>query len=366
MSHPQGSLVGMTKAERWLNLIAFLLNRYTAVAREELLSQVADYSDDWNSRNATRRESVRRKFERDKSELRELGVILETRKVTADHTDQEVEGYLLKPKDFYLPYLELRTGAAPRSDPYFLPSIRVESGDLAVLRRAAERVSRLEGTPLGMAAQSVVRKLAFDIPDLATVVAEPALLAPGFPSFEAQFAVLKEGLEQQRAVRCRYYAIGRDKEEERHIEPYGLMLTWGSWYCVARSRERKALRVFRMDRLKDARLDQGPGAGFDVPRSFAIASYLNRAPWELSEHKPFTARVRIGFPQSRWVLAEGLGTVTKAVTGDGSVELEFAVRAADPFVRWLLPFGPQAEVLGPPKLKQQLATARAALRRLYR
>jgi predicted DNA-binding transcriptional regulator YafY len=356
----------VTKAERWLNLIAFLLNRHTAVAREELLSQVADYNADWNSRNATRRASVRRKFERDKSELRELGVILETRKVAADHTDQEVEGYLLKPKDFYLPYLELRTLSAPRSDPYFLPSIRVEPDELQVLRRAAERVSRLEGTPLGMAAQSVVRKLAFDLPNLETMVAEPTLLEPVSPTFEKQFAVLKEGLEQQRAVRCRYYAIGRDKEEERHIEPYGLMLIWGSWYCVARSRERKALRVFRIDRMKDARLDTGPGAEFHVPRSFTIASYMNRAPWELSEDKPFTARVRIGFPQSRWVLAEGLGHVTKAVTADGSVELEFAVRTADPFVRWLLPFGPQAEVLGPAKLKQMLAAARAALRRVYR
>ena len=356
----------MTKAERWLNLIAFLLNRHTAVAREELLSQVADYSDDWNSRDDTRRESARRKFERDKSELRALGVILETRKVSTHHTEQEVEGYLLKPKDFYLPYLELRTVAAPRSDPYFLPSIRLEQAELPILRRAAERVSQLEGTPLGMAAQSVVRKLAFDLPDIATAVAEPLLVGPVSPTFEKQFAVLKEGLEKQRAVRCRYYAIGRDKEEERHIEPYGLMLTWGSWYCVARSRERKALRVFRIDRMKDARIDTGPGAEFQVPRSFTIASYLNRTPWELSEAKPFTARVRIGFPQSRWVLAEGLGTVTKAVTGDGSVELSFDVRAADPFVRWLLPFGSQAEVLGPPKLKQQLAKARAALRRVYR
>jgi len=37
----------VTKTERWLNLIAFLLNRHYPVAREELLSQVADYKDDW-------------------------------------------------------------------------------------------------------------------------------------------------------------------------------------------------------------------------------------------------------------------------------------------------------------------------------
>ena len=85
---------------------------------------------------------MRRKFERDKSELRELGVVLETRKVAADHTDQEVEGYLLRPKDFYLPYLELRTVAAPRSEPYFLHSIRVEPDELAAAELAAQPFAR--------------------------------------------------------------------------------------------------------------------------------------------------------------------------------------------------------------------------------
>ena len=355
----------MTKAERWLNLIAFLLNRHNPVVREELLSQIDDYKDDWDSGSETRRESARRKFERDKSELRELGVVLETRKVTAEHTDQDVEGYLLRAKDFYLPYVELHT-AASRAKPYFLPSVRIAPDELPILKRAAERVARLEGTPLGIAAQSVVRKLSFDLPELIAADADKTLLEPTSPTFEKQFTVVKQGLEAQRAVRCRYYAIGRDKEEERIIEPYGLMLTWGSWYCVARSRERKAVRVFRIDRMKDATVMDGPDARFTIPRTFTIASYLNRAPWELSNDKPFTARVRIGFPQSRWVVAEGLGKVTKAVTDDGSVELQFAVRAADPFVRWLLPFGAQAEVLAPATLKKQLADARAALRRLYR
>ena len=356
----------MTKTERWLNLIAFLLNRHYAVAREELLGRVADYKDDWHSGSDTRRESARRKFERDKRELRELGVVLETRKVAAGHTDQEVEGYLLKPRDFYLPYLEVRAAAGPRRRPYFLPSLSIEPDEVPVLRRAAERVARLEGSALGEAAESVVRKLAFDIPELALSGREHTLLEPTSPTFGQQFAVLKEGLERQRAVRCRYYAIGPDKEEPRVIEPYGLMLTWGHWYCVARSRERKALRVFRIDRMKDAALVAGPEGEFAVPRGFSIAPYLNRAPWELSEQKPVAARVRIGFPQSRWVLAEGLGKVTKAVTDDGGVELEFAVRAAEPFIRWLLPFGAQAEVLSPPGLKKQLADARAALRRVYR
>jgi predicted DNA-binding transcriptional regulator YafY len=54
--------------------------------------------------------------------------------------------------------------------------------------------------------------------------------------FDQQFAILRQAVEEQRAVRCRYYSIGRDAEQQRVIEPYGLMLSWGHWYCVARSR----------------------------------------------------------------------------------------------------------------------------------
>lgn len=366
MSHRRTTVRRVTKTERWLDLIAFLLYRRYPVSREELLSEVADYKGDWASGSETRRESARRKFERDKSELRDLGVVLATQKVVAEHTDQEVDGYSLRAKDFYLPYLEVRTGAAPRAKPYSLPSIQIDANELPILRRAAERVARLEGTPLGAAAASVVRKISFDLPRLTVASNERTLLEPTSTSFDSQFAVVKQGLEEQRAVRCCYYSIGRDKEEERTIEPYGLMLTWGYWYCVARSRERKALRVFRIDRMKDAALLPGEDEEFDVPRTFSVASYLNRAPWELSDAKPITARVRVGFPQSRWVVGEGLGRVTKSVTEDGSAEFEFSVRSADPFVRWLLPFGMQAEVLAPLSLKKQVAAAREALRQLYR
>ena len=359
----------VTKTERWLNLLAFLLDHHYPVTREEILSQVDDYRGDWVKGNDRARESVRRKFERDKKELKALGVTIEPikHKVMAEHAGQEVEAYLLKPRDFYLPYLEVRTGPKLRrpARDYFLPSITLEAADLPVLRRAAERVAQLADTPLGAAARSALRKLSFDLPETDVSVAERAFTAPASPELERQFAVLREGVERRQAVRCRYYAIGRDTEEPRVIEPYGLMLSWGHWYCVGRSRERDAMRVFRVDRMKDVRVVEGEDGEFATPKSFAIGSYLNRAPWELSDDKAFTARVRFAFPQSRWVIGEGLGKVVKSVTDDAGAVIDFEVRAADAFVRWLLPLGRQAEVLSPPALKRRLEAARAALRKLY-
>ncbi len=110
----------MTKTERWLNLLAFLLDRRYPVPREEILSQVDDYKDAWLTGDDKQRESVRRKFERDKRELRALGVVIEPLKdkVMADHAGQEVEAYLLRPRDFYLPYLAVRTPKAARVPPH--------------------------------------------------------------------------------------------------------------------------------------------------------------------------------------------------------------------------------------------------------
>jgi proteasome accessory factor B len=111
---PRRSTRRVSKTERWLNLLAFLLGRHSPVTREEILSKVEDYSGDWLKGTKTDKESVRRKFERDKRELRELGIVIEPekKKVAADHTGGEVEAYLLRSRDLYLPYLELSSGPA--------------------------------------------------------------------------------------------------------------------------------------------------------------------------------------------------------------------------------------------------------------
>src|SRR6266576_2829457 len=263
-----------SKTERWLNLLAFLLDRHYPASREEILSQVSDYKEDWIGGNARARESVRRKFERDKAELKALGVTLEPlkEKIVANHADQEVEAYQLKPRDFYLPYLKSQGRTA--AHPYFLHEIAVTNNELPILRRAAERIAGLTDTPLGDAARSAIRKLSFDLPELNVGPEERAFTAPA--EIEAQFATLRQAVESRRAVRCRYYTIRRDAEAERVIEPYGLMLSWGHWYCVARphpltasphaERGHDRPKVFRLDRMKDVSIVEGEKAEFGVPK----------------------------------------------------------------------------------------------------
>src|SRR2546428_11571162 len=182
-------------------------------------------------------------------------------KVIPPHEDQEVEAHILSPKDFYLPYRSVRSATGPRSGaagrPYYTPEVALEAEELSVLRRAAERAAHPADTPLGGAARSALRKLSFDLPEAGVGEEERALVEPTPPTFDKQFAALRGAVEQRRAVRCRYYAIGRDKEEERVIEPYGLMLSWGHWACVGRRRGRAAMRGLRVDRMEEVALGRG-------------------------------------------------------------------------------------------------------------
>src|SRR5919205_2123572 len=105
------------KLQRWIDLLVALLRRHYPVPLEQLVTEVPAYAA--GQTEATRR----RMFERDKDELREFGIPIET--VTSE--EGETVGYRLRPRDFYLPYLALRAAGATRAprklDRYGYPSL---------------------------------------------------------------------------------------------------------------------------------------------------------------------------------------------------------------------------------------------------
>jgi predicted DNA-binding transcriptional regulator YafY len=362
----------MSKTARWLDLIAYLLQHRYPVTREQVFESVTGYLDEDARDEATAHESARRKFERDKDELRSLGINIETVKLPQAAGDEAGKGYLLKERDFYLPYLELvQEEGTPAAElrspeqPYRgLRRLSVSRAELDLLDRATRRLAEREELPLAAAARSARRKLAFDLPVPLRAV-EKALAKPLSDDARKSLEVLQTAVAEHTAVACRYYSITRDSEADREIEPYGLFFGWSRWYCVARARDRDAMRVFRVDRMRDATLLKGEGARFEVPKGFSIRSYLGRAPWELSDNDPTPARVRFRFPDSRWVQAQGLGEPEEPLLEDGGAILRFGVRDRNPFLRWLLTFRQQAELLEPEELAGELDGLRQRVAALY-
>ena len=91
------------KVQRWLDLITYLVGRRFPVPVDELMERLPAYARDWRGENETARASVRRKFERDESELRELGIPLQTVTYSINYGMEEAQGYRISKRDFYQP-----------------------------------------------------------------------------------------------------------------------------------------------------------------------------------------------------------------------------------------------------------------------
>lgn len=353
------------KLARWLDLIALLLSRGYPVTREEIFEKVSAYRATIVPGDQRSHNSTRRKFERDKDDLRALGVTIRTREISDAEWDEPRSGYSLSDRDFYLPYLELSAQAASADKPYpGLTRIPVTDEDLDILDRATARIAQRSESPLAAAAQSARRKLTFDLP-FESVEIERVLARDMSADDKSALATLQQAVASRSAVTFGYYSIARDDTAQRNVEPWGLFFSWGHWYLVGHDRDREAERVFRVDRVTEVKTSSGKAARFRPPAEFDVKRFLGRAPWELSQAEPVTVTVRFDFPESRTVLARQLGTATAEVLDDGGAEVEFQVRERGPFLRWLLTMSGSARVVEPQEVADDLEALRRRVLALY-
>jgi predicted DNA-binding transcriptional regulator YafY len=350
----------ITKLQRWLDLIAFLIGRRYPVSVDQIMEAVPAYAEG-RSDDPTAVESVRRMFERDKKELRDLGIPIETVDYTVRGAEQTA-GYRLAGRDFYLPYLRLIGGGtdAPTAEPGAGGTQRADAFDIrpGEARDARDALSFAAAMPsflLREEARSALRKLAFDLgpgrPD-----AVLALDRPEAGLVRDRLRVLNDALQARKRVRFRYHGIYRGKPTDRDVAPYGLLFLGANWYLVGHDALRDAERVFRVDRMEDPEPNRkSPDTpDYVVPEDFDLNDYRNREAWELGdgEEAGLVARVRFDFPTSLWVERNRYGELAESAA-DGSTVRSFQVQQVNPFLRWILSLSGEAEIIDPPELQRE-------------
>lgn len=350
----------ITKLQRWLDLIAFLVARRLPVAVDEIMEAMPAYSDRWLEGSDTDRDSVRRAFERDKEELRRAGIPIESVQYHVNYGAEKIEGYTLNRRDFYLPYLKLVSGSTPegsaRRKPYSLPDIQLTETEADLALGALREVASVPGFPFAREARSAMRKLAFDL-DVDAIETDPVLYIerPGAGEVLARVRPLSDALLARKRVGFVYHGIHRGEETQREVHPYGLFFQRGSWYLVGYDVAREGIRVFRADRMEglepNTRALNTPD--YTIPDGFALDAYLRREAWELGDDEPLRAHVLFHFPRSLWAERNRHGTLVER-RPDGAAVREFAVQQTNPFLRWLLGLGAHAEILSPESLAAEL------------
>jgi hypothetical protein len=163
-----------SKTQRWLDLLAVLVGRRVPVTVDQIMEQVPAYRDRWETGDQRTRASVGRMFERDKDELRSMGIPLETRRYRIEGL-AETQGYVIPTRDFYLPYLNLLSSETGESD-------APEGGPPGIAARATPHPSHRTSSPPSTSPHAV-GQVTLSEADAGTAILalRAALSLPSFP-----------------------------------------------------------------------------------------------------------------------------------------------------------------------------------------
>jgi predicted DNA-binding transcriptional regulator YafY len=102
----------------------------------------------------------------------------------------------------------------------------------------------------------------------------------GAPVAGATVLLLADAVRRRRRVRAGYTSF-EGAETRRDLSPFGLVVHNGRWYLAAYDHVREDMRTFRIDRMRDARVGDGPAAS--PPGDFDVVAHVSRSlarvPW---------------------------------------------------------------------------------------
>jgi proteasome accessory factor B len=310
--------VSRSRTERLVNLVICLLATRRFLTAAQIAATVPGYEH--NPEDPRDHEAFQRKFERDKAELRDLGVPLETG--TASVFDNE-PGY--------------RIGRGE----YALPDIHLGPDEAAAVGIAA-RLWQHAG--LAAAASSALTKLraaGIDVDPHATLGVEPVVRVD--PAFEP----LTGAVRDRQGVTFDYRTPEDDQATTRRLQPWGVVCWRGRWYVVGHDLDRKAARCFRLSRIVGAVRRFGRPGAYE-PLDVDLISYVAHwsAPVERSGRATVLVRKGRGAGIRRY--AEEVVPGSDGEDGD-RVVLRFA--DAEGLASWLVGYGADALVLDPPEVR---------------
>lgn len=265
---PVAAGMAARKSERLLNLVILLLVSRGYTTKDQIRELMEPY------RETASDEAFERMFERDKEELRALGIPLETGSVDTYFEDEQ--GYRIA------------------RDAFELPPLDFSAEEVAVLGLAA-RVWRHAG--LASATSEALLKL--KAAGLPVDRDQLDTLQPAVTAQEPAFEPMCQAALSRTPVRFDYRRGDQAGAEARHLQPWGVVTAQGRWYVVGHDLDRDATRMFRLSRVVGDVVEAGRAGSFSVPEG----TDLRRLSAGLA---PTAARDRVAVVRARQGAAVGL------------------------------------------------------------
>jgi proteasome accessory factor C len=197
--------------------------------------------------------------------------------------------------------------------------------------------------------RKVIAKMPTDPDESPTRYAE---LAPteGLPYLDE----LRKALRDHRKARIDYRRSGSGEVTTRIVRLYAIVPASGMWYAVAYCESSEGLRVFRMDRVENA---ESLPDHYEIPADFSVSETLRAGKGLKAELPPTGIKVKYSRRIARWI-AEREGV---APDSDGSLTIEHPLADTDWGVRHVLQYGPDAEVVEAPTVRNEIVRRLSAM-----
>ncbi|MGM1059196.1 helix-turn-helix transcriptional regulator [Saccharothrix sp. Mg75] len=306
--------MAIARAERLVNLVLCLLSTRQYLTAERIRAIVPGYAD------APTDEAFFRMFERDKTELRDLGVPLETGRSTGFDS---VDGYRIARRD------------------YELGDIDLEPDEAAAVALAARLWDSPQFTGAAHGALIKLRAAGVDVDQDVHVPVEPKVRTSE-PAFPPLLTAVQEG----RVVEFDYRRPAPVEVRTRTVEPWGVVAWRGRWYLVGHDRDRGAPRCFRLSRIVgDVRALGKPGA-VQRPDEIDLLSFVARNNRPATD-QPATATLWVARGGAQGLRRRGRVVGSREFDGEPGDLLEVNLRFPDSAATWIAGFGADVVVLEP-------------------
>jgi len=316
------------KSERLLNLLITLLVSRTYVSKDRIRAVIEPYREAGD-------DAFEKMFERDKEELRSLGIPVEVGYV--DRAFEDEPGYRVERSAFELPDIDL--------DPQ----------EAAVIGLAA-RVWQHAGLAHATSDALVKLKAAGVSVDRAALdIVQPQLSAE-----EPAFEPLWDATRTRTPVRFRYRTSTGADVATRHLQPWGVVCYRGRWYVVGHDTDRAEPRVFRLSRVQgDVATDGRPGS-FEVPAGTdlrAVTRALAPAPADRTADVLVRRGAGHGLRRHAEPPEQRHGSVRdgdRDDVPDGWERLAVRYASTDGLVDEVLGYGAEVVVVAPPEVRDRV------------
>jgi predicted DNA-binding transcriptional regulator YafY len=321
------------KLIRQLSLISYLMAERRPVTALEIRRDVEGYS-------GMNEDAFARRFYADRSELESLRIQLTVERPADGAAEQE--NYSLRPENFHL------------------PPIAFSDKELAALQTA---LSLLDGEfayaePLRLALQQITwgRPSPLRAPEQQSVALGITASAGGH-ELSGRLAKVETAIFRNKTILFDYYTMERDEVGPRRVDPYHLLFQGGQFYLLGYSHERKAVRVFRLSRIR-GKVSYATKAEHDFrrPADFDPRAYANRADWQLGEELG-VAEILIS-ERIAWQVERHFGRygeIRSPADGVEGGDRIFLTAYSNPrgIVSWVFGLGGHARLQGPEELTRE-------------